>query len=74
MGGWRLAAKVRVEQIDDGYDVVLADDDALVLAHYGAADCGDCGFAPDPRPHARQHAERFAAQVRCLLRRTRTGR
>ena len=62
MGGWGMAAKVRVEQIDDGYDVVLADDDALVLAHYDANDCGNC---------ARQHAERFAAQLRRLLRRTR---
>jgi hypothetical protein len=70
MGSWGMAAKVRVEQIDDGYDVVLADGDALVLAHYGA---GDCGHAPDPRLHARQHAERFAAQLRRLLRRTRTG-
>jgi hypothetical protein len=71
MGSWGMAAMVRVEQIDDGYDVVLADDDALVLAHY---DAGDCGRAQDPRLHARQHAERFAAQVRRLLRRTRTGR
>jgi hypothetical protein len=69
MGSWGMAAKVRVEQIDDGYDVVLADGDALVLAHYGA---GDCGHAADPRLHARQHAERFAAQLRRLLRRTRT--
>jgi hypothetical protein len=73
MGSWGIAAMVRVEQIDDGYDVVLADDDTLVLAHYDA-DCGDCGRAQDRRLHARQHAERFAAQVRRLLRRTRIGR
>jgi hypothetical protein len=74
MGSWGIAAMVRVEQIDDGYAVVLADGDALVLAHYDAGDCGDCGRLPDPHLHARQHAERFAAQVRRLLRRTRTGR
>ena len=68
MGSWVTAALVRVEQIDDGYDVVLADDDSLVLAHYGLGDCGDCGRAQDRRHHARQHAERFAAQVRRLLR------
>jgi len=74
MGSWGMAAKVRVEQIDDGYAVVLADGDALVLAHYDAGDCGDCGRAQDRRLHARQHAERFAMQVRRLLRRTRMGR
>lgn len=74
MGRWGMAAMVRVEQIDDGYDVVLADDDALVLAHYDAGDCGDCGRTQDRRLHARQHAERYAAQVRRLLRRTRPGR
>jgi hypothetical protein len=74
MGSWGMAAMVRVEQIDDGYDVVLADDDALVLAHYDVGDCGDCGRAQDSRLHARQHAERFAAQVRRLLRRTTFGR
>jgi len=74
MGSWGMAALVRVEQIDDGYDVVLADDDTLVLAHYDAGDCGDCGHPQDRRHHARQHAERYAAQVRRLLRRTRPGR
>ena len=68
MGSWGLAAMVRVEQIDDGYDVVLADGDALVLAHYDADDCGE--RPQDPRLHARQQAERYAAQVRRLLRRT----
>ena len=74
MAGWGMAKLVRVEQVDNGYDVVLADGDALVLAHYDAGDCGDCGRAQDRRLHARQHAERFAAQVRRLLRRTRIGR
>lgn len=74
MGGWGMAALVRVERVDNGYDVVLADDDALVLAHYDAGDCGDCGRTHDRRLDARQHAERFAAQVRRLLRRTRTSR
>ena len=73
MACWGMAARVRVEQIGDGYDVVLADGDALVLAHYDAGDCGDCHRAQDRRLHARQHAERFAAQVRRLLRRTRIG-
>ena len=71
MGSWGMAAMVRVEQIDDGYDVVLADGDALVLAHYEAGECGDCGRAQDSHLHARQLAERYAAQLRHLLRRTR---
>lgn len=74
MGSWGMAAMVRVERIDDGYVVVLADDDALVLAQYDAGDCGDCGRAQDARLHARQHAERFAVQLRRLLRRTTFGR
>jgi hypothetical protein len=74
MGSWGIAATVRVEQVDDGYAVVLADGDALVLAHYAAGDCGGCGRLPDHHLHARQHAERFAAQLRRLLRRTMTDR
>lgn len=74
MGSWGMTALVRVERIDDGYAVVLADGEALVLAHYDTGDCGDCGRAQDARLHARQHAERFAAQVRRLLRRTTFGR
>ena len=74
MSGWGMSKLVRVEQVDDGYDVVLADGDALVLAHYDAGDCGDCARAQDRRLHARQHAERFAAQVQRLLRRTRISR
>jgi hypothetical protein len=74
MGSWGMAAMVRVEQSDDGFDVVLADDDTLVLAHYDSGDCGDCGPAQDARLHARQQAEWYAAQVRRLLRRARIGR
>jgi len=74
MGSWGMTASVRVEQIDDGYAVVLADDDGLVLAHYDAGDCGDCDRAQDARLHARQRAERFATQVRRLLRRTTSAR
>lgn len=74
MAGWGKTATVRVRQVGDGYDVVLADGDALVLAHYDAGDCGDCDRLQDRRLHARQHAERFAAQVRRLLRRTRASR
>jgi hypothetical protein len=73
MGNWGMAGMVRVEQMDDGYDVVLADGDALVLAHYDAGDCGDCGRPQERRLHARRRAERYAAQVRRLLRRTRPG-
>lgn len=67
MGSRGMAATVRVEQIADGYDVVLADDDALVLAHYSAGDCGDGGKVSDALLQARQHAERFAAQLQRLL-------
>ncbi|MDQ1489445.1 MAG: hypothetical protein QOJ23_1959 [Actinomycetota bacterium] len=62
-----MAAKVRVEQIDDGYDVVLQDDDQLVLAHYDAGDCDVCAGRHDSDQHARQDAERYAAQVRRFL-------
>jgi hypothetical protein len=64
-----MDALVRVEQIDDGYDVVLADGDGLVLAHFDAGDY-DSGAGPHgPGLQARQAAERYAAQVRRLLRR-----
>jgi hypothetical protein len=62
-----MAANVRVEHIDDGYDVVLDDGDELVLAHYDAGDCDICAGAHDPDHHAQQDAERYAAQVRRLL-------
>jgi hypothetical protein len=74
MRSWGMTATVRVQQAGDGYDVVLADGEALVLAHYDAGDCGDCTRPQDRRRHARQLADRFAAQVRRLLRRTRIGR
>jgi hypothetical protein len=69
-----MAAIVRVEQIDDGYDVVLADGDELVLAHYDADGCDICAGLHDPDQHARRDAERYAAQVRRLLQTTRSGR
>ena len=62
-------ATVRVEQHDDGYEVVLQDDDELVLAHYDIGDCETCGGLHDAAEHAREEAERYAAQVRSVLRR-----
>jgi hypothetical protein len=58
---------VRVEYIDDGYDVVLEDGDELVLAHYDTADWDAFAGLIDPQDHARADAERYAAQVRRLL-------
>lgn len=69
-----MAASVRVEHIDDGYDVVLEDGDELVLAHYDAADCDIGAGRHDPDRQARQDAERYAAQVRRLLQPIRSGR
>jgi hypothetical protein len=68
-----MSAIVRVEHIDDGYDVVLADGEELVLAHYDTGDCDICAGVHDPDHHARQDAERYAAQVRRLLQPTRSG-
>jgi len=73
-----MAVIVRVEPIDHGYDVVLVDDDELVLAHYDTGDCEICAGVRDhdrgDDRHARQEAERYAAQVRRLLHPTRSGR
>jgi len=69
-----MAAIVKVEHIDDGYDVVLQDDDELVLAHYDVADCDVCVGLHDADQHARQDAERYASEVRRLLHPTRSGR
>jgi hypothetical protein len=66
-----MAAIVRVEHIDDGYDVVLQDGDELVLAHYDAGDCDICAGLHDSDEHARRDAERYAAEVRRLLQTTR---
>jgi len=66
-----MAAIVRVEHIDDGYEVVLEDGGELVLAHYDAGDCDVCAGLHDADTHAREDAERYAAQVRRLLRATR---
>jgi hypothetical protein len=62
-------AAVRVEQLDDGYEVVLEDEDELVLAHYDIGDCEACGDLHAADEHAREDAERYAAQVRGVLRR-----
>lgn len=63
-----LAADIRVEPIDDGYEVVFEDGDELVLAHYDTNHCESCAGVHDADEHARQDAERYAAQVRTLLR------
>jgi hypothetical protein len=68
-----MAGIVRVEHSDDGYDVVLEDDDELILAHYDASDCDICAGLHDPDHHARREAERYAAQVRRHLQPTRPG-
>ena len=56
-GSLGMSVVVRVEPIDDAYEVVLEDGDELVLAHYDALEGDD----------AREDAERWAAQVRTLL-------
>ena len=63
-----MAAIVRVEPIEDGYEVVLEDEAELVLAHYDCADCDVCAGLHDADTHAREDAERYADQVRRLLR------
>lgn len=68
-----MAAIVRVEHIEDGYEVVLEDDAELVLAHYDCADCDVCAGVHDADTHAREDAERYAAQVRRFLRAGRTN-
>jgi hypothetical protein len=65
-----MSAIVKVEHIDDGYDVVLEDGDELLLAHYDVGDCDVCLGAHDADLHARQDAERYAAQVRRFLQMT----
>ena len=67
-----MSVIVRVEHIDDGYEVVLEDDAELVLAHYDPADCDVCAGLHDADTHAREDAERYAAEVRRLLRTTRS--
>ena len=68
-----MPAIVRVEHIDDGYEVVLEDGDELILAHYDTGDCEICAGLHDANTHAREDAERYAAQVRRLLRSPRFG-
>jgi hypothetical protein len=65
--GADMSAAVKVEHIEDGYEVVLEDGDALVLALYHIGDCDICGGVHDADAHAREDAERYAAQVRTLL-------
>jgi hypothetical protein len=67
-----MAAIVKVEHSDDGYDVVLEDGDELILAHYDASDCDTSTGVHDPDHHARRDAERYAAQVRGHLQLTRS--
>ena len=67
-GTGRVAAAVKVERVDDGYEVLLEDGDELVLAHYDVGDWDDDDTAiAEARLHAREDAERYAAQVRRLL-------
>ena len=56
-GSLGMSVVVRVEPVDDAYEVVLEDGEELVLAHYDALEGDD----------AREDAERWAAQVRDLL-------
>ena len=63
-GSTGTSVVVRVEPVDDAYEVVLEDGEELVLAHYDALDSD----------HAREDAERWAADVRRLLGAGRTGR
>ena len=66
-GTGRMSAVVRVEPVDDGYEVLLEDGDELVLAHYDIADWVEDADVPEASHHAREDAERYAAQVRRLL-------
>ncbi len=63
----RNSAVVKVESVGDGYEVLLEDGNKLVLAHYGIADWGDSADVFEATHHAREDAERYAAQVRRLL-------
>ncbi len=59
---------VRVDRHADAYEVVLEDGDELVLAHYDTTDWDAWVDVAEARQHAREDAERYAAQVRRLLR------
>ena len=63
-GSTGTSVVVRVEPVDDAYEVVLEDGEELVLAHYDTLDSD----------HAREDAERWAAEVRRLLQTGRAGR
>ena len=60
-GTVREAVVVRVDPVEHAYEVVLDDGDELVLAHYDTLDW-------DGSAEARADAERYAAEVRRLLR------
>ncbi|HZQ79664.1 MAG TPA: hypothetical protein VFE55_20220 [Acidimicrobiia bacterium] len=62
---WTTAV-VKVEPVDDGYEVLLEDGDELVLAHYDITDCDGPADVAAARL-AREDAERYAAEVRRLL-------
>jgi hypothetical protein len=66
-GSERVSAVVKVEPVDDGYEVLLEDGEELVLAHYDIADWADDADVREASHHARADAERYAAQVRRLL-------
>ena len=59
---------VRVDRHADGYEVILEDGDELVLAHYDTTDWDAGVGVGEARQHAWEDAERYAAQVRRLLR------
>jgi hypothetical protein len=59
---------VKVERSDDGYEVVLEDGDELILAHYDTSDWETWESVAEATQHAREDAERYAAEVRRLLR------
>jgi hypothetical protein len=68
-----MSAIVKVEHKNDGYEVVLEDEAELVLAHYDSSDCDVCAGRHDADTHAREDAERYAAEVRRLLRAPRSA-
>jgi hypothetical protein len=63
-----MSVEVKVEPVDAGYEVVLEDGDELVLARYDTADWDADAGVLEANRHAREDAERYAAQVRQLLR------
>jgi hypothetical protein len=62
-----MTAVVKVESVDDGYEVLLEDGNELVLAHYDITDWDDGADVAAAARQAREDAERYAAEVRRLL-------